>query len=220
MVWSKLLNQIVTSCPIMHYNFAEPMIAAVFTAVRKSPYKYAELLTVFEKIATLNQNSDYMREYMSNNLTNICQLLRQWLEGKWEDSEFLQYFLKLLSSMLNFARRELMQKPDFEIISAKLVHIYVEYNCHENRRDILKLWTQQVQLNEFWTEPKIACLCPTYVETAIRCLENCASSSILEFVACLINALVIDSADVLLQYGVTRQMVNLWIRTGLSNIHA
>jgi len=135
-----VFGKLVTCCPLNLLNYAEPLIAVIFGAMKKNPYKYSELLSVFEKLASLNRDSEFMRSYMSTNLSNICHLFLGYLDGKWEDSDFLLHFVKLLGTILSYCQGLLLKQPDFEAISVRLLKIYAEFNSYEVRRDILKLW--------------------------------------------------------------------------------
>lgn len=116
------------------------MINAIFSALKKNPYRYSELLDVFEKIATLNKDSEYMKTYMQQNTGPFCAQFQTYLSGKWQDSDFLSHFLKLLSSILKFKEAELLKQPEFEGLSGQLLQIFQGNNYYENRRDILKFW--------------------------------------------------------------------------------
>lgn len=136
-----LFNDIVGCCPLTLYNFAEEgMINAIFTALKKNPYKYSMLLDVFEKIVTLNKASDYMKGYMQQNTGPFCGQFHTYLGGKWQDSDFLSHFLKLLSSILKFKEAQLLKQPEFEGLNTQLLQIFQTNNFYENRRDILKFW--------------------------------------------------------------------------------
>ena len=135
-----LFCNIITCCNLNVFNYAESLITSIFLALKKNPYKYSELLTVFDKLASLNKDNLFMRDYMKMNLAGFCSLFCSYLDGKWQDSEFLGHFLKLLSTIYTASKVDLLAQPSFVMISDKLLNIFVEYNSYEARRDIIKFW--------------------------------------------------------------------------------
>ena len=135
-----LFKSIITCCPLSVCNYAEQMMAAVFSGLKKNPYKYSELLTVFEKMVSLNRGNPFMTNYIHSNLGSFCSSFLGFLEGKWQDSDFILHFAKLFGTILSCTRAELFKQKDFCILSSKLVKIFLEFNSYETRRDIMKLW--------------------------------------------------------------------------------
>jgi hypothetical protein len=135
-----LFESIAEICPLDFFNYAEQLLPSIWKAIQSNPYKYSELLSIFEEVLKKNRDSEFMRSYMSTNLSNICHLFLGYLDGKWEDSDFLLHFVKLLGTILSYCQGLLLKQPDFEAISVRLLKIYAEFNSYEVRRDILKLW--------------------------------------------------------------------------------
>jgi hypothetical protein len=138
--FSSLFCKIITCCNLNIYNYAGELIKSIFEVLKDDPFKYSELLSVFEKLMSLNKENMFMREYIASNLQSICSLFNKYLEGKWQNSEFLTHFLKLLATIYSSSKTELLAQPAFAHISEKLLTIFLEYNSYEARRDILKFW--------------------------------------------------------------------------------
>ena len=107
--------------------------------IRKDPYKYCDLFIIIEAVISLFVDQSNI-EMLKNNITFFCDLCSQCLNGKWQDSDFLSYCLKLLATIYSSSKTELLAQPAFAHISEKLLTIFLEYNSYEARRDILKFW--------------------------------------------------------------------------------
>jgi hypothetical protein len=73
-------------------------------------------------------------------MSGFFKLFRGYLEGKWEDSDFVSQLTRLLLSMYTVCGEVMVVDSEFEAISVKIVEIYSAINFYEIRRDILKLW--------------------------------------------------------------------------------
>lgn len=107
--------------------------------IRQDPYKYCDLFMIIEVVFSqlVEQGNSAT---LANNIAFFCDLCSQCLNGKWQDSDFLPYCLKLLATIYTSSKTELLNQPAFSAISDKLLSIFLEYNSYEARRDILKFW--------------------------------------------------------------------------------